>query len=298
MKTLKETALNAIQGFFMAMADSVPGVSGGTVAFILGFYSLFIGSINNLFFGTKNARIKAVKFLLKLGLGWVIGFALSTLFLTSIFESQIYAVSSVFMGFIIAAIPIIYLEEKDTYQGHLGYLVFSLIGCAVVVGITFINPTEGAGTSVAASDLSIGLAIYTFVCAMVAISAMVLPGISGSTLLLIFGLYIPIISAVKEVLTLNFEYLPILIIFAMGIVMGALLFIKLLNHCLQKFRPQTLYTIMGLMIGSLYSISQGPLSLEKPLPALSLDTFNIAFFLVGVAVIFGLQALKKVLTKD
>ena len=87
MKTLKETALNAIRGFFMAMADSVPGVSGGTVAFILGFYSLFIGSINNLFFGTKNARIKAVKFLLKLGLGWVIGFALSTLFLTSIFES-------------------------------------------------------------------------------------------------------------------------------------------------------------------------------------------------------------------
>lgn len=298
MRTLKETALNAIRGFFMAMADSVPGVSGGTVAFILGFYSLFIESINNLFFGTKNARIKAVKFLLKLGLGWVIGFALSTLFLTSIFESQIYAVSSVFLGFIIAAIPIIYLEEKDAYQGHPGYLVFSLIGCAVVVGITFLNPTEGAGTSVAASDLSIGLAIYTFVCAMVAISAMVLPGISGSTLLLIFGLYIPIISAVKEVLTLNFEYLPILVIFAAGIVVGALLFIRLLNHFLQKFRSQTLYTIMGLMIGSLYSISQGPLSLESPLPALSLDTFNIAFFLVGVAVIFGLQALKKALSKD
>ena len=298
MRTLKETALNAIRGFFMAMADSVPGVSGGTVAFILGFYSLFIGSINNLFFGTKNVRIKAVKFLLKLGLGWVIGFALSTLFLTSIFESQIYAVSSVFLGFIIAAIPIIYLEEKDAYQGHPGYLVFSLIGCAVVVGITFLNPTEGAGTSVAASDLSIGLAIYTFVCAMVAISAMVLPGISGSTLLLIFGLYIPIISAVKEVLTLNFEYLPILVIFAAGIVVGALLFIRLLNHFLQKFRSQTLYTIMGLMIGSLYSITQGPLSLESPLPALSLDTFNIAFFLVGVAVIFGLQALKKALSKD
>ena len=298
MKTLKETVLNAIRGFFMAMADSVPGVSGGTVAFILGFYSLFIGSINNLFFGAKDARIKAVKFLLKLGLGWIIGFALSTLFLTSIFENQIYIVSSVFLGFIIAAIPIIYLEEKQSYQGHLSYLVFSLIGCAVVIGITFLNPTAGAGTSVAVSDLTIGLAIYTFACAMMAISAMVLPGISGSTLLLIFGLYIPIISAVKEVLTLNFEYLPILLIFAAGIVMGALLFIKLLNHCLLKFRSQTLYTIMGLMIGSLYSITQGPLSLENPLPALSLDTFNVVFFLVGVAVIFGLQGLKKVLSKD
>ena len=79
-----------IQGFLMALADSVPGVSGGTVAFILGFYEKFIGSLNDLLATSKEKRKEAVVFLIQLGIGWVVGMILAMLFITAIFERNIY----------------------------------------------------------------------------------------------------------------------------------------------------------------------------------------------------------------
>ena len=82
-----------------------------------------------------------------------------------------------------------------------------------------------------------------FIAALIAICAMVLPGISGSTILLIFGLYVSIISAIKEVLHFNYTYLPILIVFGLGILTGILTTIKLIKKALEKYRPQTIYFI-------------------------------------------------------
>ena len=198
--------VNLIRGFFMALADSVPGVSGGTIAFILGFYDEFIGSLNTLVSkNSKEEKIQALQFLLKIGVGWAIGMITSVLFLASIFEEHIYSISSVFIGFIIFSIPLIIKAEKETIKGIL-----------VVVAITVFNPVAGGtGFEVSLSQLNIGLILYVFIAGMIAISAMVLPGISGSTLLLIFGLYTTIISSIKEVLTFNFSYLPILIVFGL-----------------------------------------------------------------------------------
>lgn len=289
--------IDAIRGFCMALADSVPGVSGGTIAFILGFYDKFINSIDNLISGSKEEKISAIKFLAKLGVGWAIGMVLAMLFLASIFESQIYAVSSVFLGFIVFAIPIIIKEEKESIKGKYKNIIFALIGIAIVVAITFLNPVSGTGTNIEVSNLSIGLCVYVFIAAMIAISAMVLPGISGSTLLLIFGLYIPIVNAIKEFLHLNFAYLPVLIIFGLGVITGALLVIKLIKMALKKFRPQTIYLIIGLMIGSLYAIVMGPTTLEIPRDPMSISTFSIIWFAIGGAIIFGLQKMKTLLDK-
>lgn len=96
-----------IRGFCMALADSVPGVSGGTIAFLLGFYDKFIDSIDDLLTGTKEERKDAFVFLIKLGIGWISGFVIAVLILTSVFESHIYYISSLFIGFIIFAIPIV-----------------------------------------------------------------------------------------------------------------------------------------------------------------------------------------------
>lgn len=290
--------IDSIRGFCMALADSVPGVSGGTVAFVLGFYDKFINSIDALISGNKEERIEALKFLFKLGIGWAIGMVLAVLFLSSAFESNIYAVSSVFLGFIIFAIPVIIKEEKNTIKGKYKYLIFTIIGIIIVSAITYFNPISGNGTNVDVNNLNFGLGIYIFVCAMIAISAMVLPGISGSTLLLIFGLYMPIINAIKEFLHLNLNYLPVLIIFGFGVITGILLIIKLIKMALEKFRPQTIYLIIGLMIGSLYAIVMGPTTLEVPKDPMSISTFSIIFFAVGGAIIYGLQKLKEVLEKQ
>ena len=284
VKGFTELIVNSVRGFCMALADSVPGVSGGTVAFLLGFYDRFIGSLDDLFHGARAARFAAVRFLLKLGAGWAIGFGLSALVLTSFFDTHIYEVSSLFMGFIVFAIPIVVREELDALRKRLPYLAFAVVGVAFVVAVTLLSPVSGEGTDVAAKSLDLGLVAYVFLAAMAAIS--------GSTLLLIFGLYVPIMGAVRATMGLDLSYLPILMVFAAGIACGMLLFVRLIRMCLERFRSQTIYAIIGMMLGSLFSITQGPLTLSEPQPAMSLDTFSIVFFLIGGAVVGGLQLLR------
>lgn len=233
-----------INGICMALADSVPGVSGGTIAFILGFYDAFIGSIHDVFFARGEERKAAIMYLLKLGVGWGIGMIAAVLVLSRAFESHIYFVSSLFLGFV---------------------------------------------TGVQLNRLSIPLAIYIFVAGMIAICAMFLPGISGSTLLLIFGLYLPVISGIREFLHLDLSHFPGLCIFGFGVITGALSVVKLIKNCLEHYRSQTMYAILGLMIGSLYAIVMGPTSLENPVEALSVSNFHIPAFLIGVGIVAGLH---------
>ena len=279
----------------MALADSVPGVSGGTVAFILGFYDEFINSISLLLKGKKEEKKKAFFFLLRIGIGWVVGMGLAAFVLTAVFEKHIYLISSLFIGFILAAIPLIVMEEKESLKGKYYNLIFTLIGIAAVVAITILN--SNFNTKEGPFTLTLGSGIYLFVCGALAVCAMVLPGISGSTLMLIFGLYTTIIGAVKAVLTLDMKALPICFIFGCGVLAGAAGIIGLLKKALSRFRSQTIYLVMGLMIGSFYAIIRGPESLDVPQPAMTFKTFSIIFFIIGVAVIAGLQLLKGVMEK-
>ena len=280
----------------MALADSIPGVSGGTIAFILGFYDEFVSSLHNLISGSKVERINALRFLSKIGIGWVTGFILSVIFITAIFEKNIYEISSLFLGFIIASIPLIIKSEKRTLSEGKN-IVFLLIGIVVVFTMTYFNPISSSGRSfsIKAENLGLIFGIYIFLSGMIAISAMVLPGISGSTILLIFGLYTPILNAIKGILKLNFEYLLGVVIFGSGILIGVLLTIRSVRYLLRKFRSQTIYCIIGLMIGSIYAVIIGPLSLEVPQSPMNLESFNIIFFVIGCILVPALEMLKVLL---
>ena len=288
---MKSLIVNVFRGFCMALADSVPGVSGGTVAFILGFYDKFINSLNDLFSNDGNKK-ESIKFLIKLGIGWIIGMALATVILSKVFESHIYVVSSLFVGFILFAIPLIIKDDMKLLKGNYKHLIFTVIGIVVVSLLTYLNQKTINSIDISVSSLNIGLCIYTFVAGMVAISAMVLPGISGSTLLLIFGLYLPIINGIKETLHLNLEFVPILFIFGLGVIAGIFLVIRLVKKALEKYRSQTIYTIIGLMIGSVYAIIMGPTSLSAPKSPLSFATFSLIAFIVGGVVVFLMEYIK------
>ncbi len=291
MKKVKDIIMNLINGLCMALADSVPGVSGGTIAFLLGFYDKFIGSLDDLFRGKIEEKKTALKFLIKIGCGWLIGFLIAATVLSSLFNEHIYTMSSLFLGFILLAIPVFIKEEKNVLKGKYKNLIFTLIGIVVVVGITILNSAGGINIDV--NSLNIGTIVYVFIAAMIAITAMILPGISGSTLLLIFGLYIPIMTKIKTLLTFDFSALPILIVFGLGIITGILVFTKLIRKCLEKHRSQTIYTVLGMMIGSMYSIVMGPTTLEVPKEAMTFSTFNIVAFIIGGVIIGGLELLKK-----
>lgn len=283
---------DGINGLFMALADSVPGVSGGTVAFVMGFYDKFIGSINDLAFGSKEKRKIAFRYLIRLGFGWLVGMISAVLILSTVFESHIYVVSSLFIGFIIGAIPLIVREEKKSIVGHYQNSLFMVLGILLVGAITYFN-NIGGSSALNLETFSIGTGLRIFVIGMIAISAMFLPGISGSTLLLVFGAYMPVILAVKEILHLNFSYVPSIAFFGCGIICGALTVVKVINFCLKRFRSQMIYGILGMMIGSLYAITMGPTTLESPKAALSTSNFNIIACIVGLACILGLQKIKE-----
>ena len=289
--------LNFIRGFCMALADSVPGVSGGTVAFILGFYDDFVNSLNNIISGDKIGRIRALKFLSKIAIGWIAGFILSVLFITSIFEKNIYEINSLFLGFIIASIPLIVKSERKTLSNNKKNIIFLIIGIIIVFSMTYFNPMTGSGNSfsVRIDNLSLPLMAYIFISGMIAISAMVLPGISGSTILLIFGLYSPILNAIKQVLRLNLDYLPAIMIFGGGVLVGVLVTVRTVRSLLRKFRAGTIYCIIGLMIGSTYAVIMGPTSLEIPKPSMDASTFSIVFFIIGCTLVPGLEKLKTIL---
>ena len=281
-----------ISGFCMALADSVPGVSGGTVAFIMGFYDRFIRSIDTLVFGQRDRKINALRYLIKLGIGWAIGMISAVLVLSALFENHIYTVSSLFIGFIAGAIPLIVKEEKDSIRQASKGMIFCLLGIVLVAGITWLNGQAGS-SAMDLSQFSIGLGIKLFLIGMIAISAMFLPGISGSTLLLIFGAYIPVITAVRGFLGMDLSYVPCLMFFGFGVLIGAVTVVKLIKICLEKYRPQTIYMILGMMLGSFYAIVMGPTTLSVQQAPLGLGNFQFIAMVVGRVLVLGMPWFKE-----
>ncbi|MEC9485360.1 MAG: DUF368 domain-containing protein [Candidatus Izemoplasma sp.] len=282
----------------MALADSIPGVSGGTIAFIMGFYDQLIQSVDDLIHGNKQERLKAIKFISKLAVGWGVGIILSVLFIASIFESHIYQISSLFLGLILAAIPLIIKQEKVVLKNNYVHVIFSLIGILVVVLISYFNPFVQSGSSVNLELTSNIQYLYILFAGMIAISAMILPGISGSTVLLILGLYQLIISSIDQFLRFNFTVLPILIFFGIGVLLGILITIRLVNYALIHYRSQTIHTIVGLMIGSLFAVVVGPMTIDPLMDPLRISNFSIIYFIFGGVLIFGLEYMRNKLEKN
>lgn len=295
MKKVKDYIINMFNGFCMALADSVPGVSGGTIAFLLGFYDKFINSLDDFFRGSLKQKKSALTFLIKLGIGWVIGFLASATVLSTLFTTKIYSMSSLFIGFIVAAIPLIIKQELDSFKGKYRNIIFAVLGALLVIGITLLN--GNTLLSVDINNPNVFTYIYVLVAASIAITAMVLPGISGSTLLLVFGLYIPIMNFIKELLKFNFSVLPILIVFGIGILLGIVFFVRLLRIGLKKYRSQICYTIIGMMVASLFSIVMGPTTLEVPKEMLTFQTFDIIFCILGIIIIVLLEFARVKLSK-
>lgn len=284
---LKEAA----NGFCMALADSVPGVSGGTVAFIMGFYDRFIGSIHDLVFGSREAKLRGLKYLVKLGVGWALGMGLAVLVLNVLFEQNIHFISSLFIGFIIGAVPVVCMDEKDSVRELKKGLPFLLIGILLVVGITVLN-TQAASTSMDLSAFTPVLGLKLFFIGMAAICAMFLPGISGSTILLIFGAYMPIMTSLKELMHFNLASLPAILVFILGILAGAASVVKLIQAGLARYRAQMIYFILGMMVASLYAIVMGPTTLTVPQTPLGPSNFSLAACLIGAGLVLGMQAVK------
>ena len=284
--------LTAIHGFCMALADSVPGVSGGTIAFILGFYDRFLNALHSLFGKDADARKSAVIYLLKLGLGWIFGMGACVLTLSRLFEAHIYFMSSLFLGLTLASFPFVLRAEKKSLRGQERYAPFALFGLLLVVLLTLLRANT-VGVAIRFAGAPVWMLGYIFLSGAVAITAMVLPGISSSTILLIAGVYLPAIQAIRAFLGFDFSVFPGLCALGLGIIAGVGLSIHAIRAALRKYRSQMVWLIPGLMAGSLYAIVMGPAGLDAPQPPVSFETFDLPGFALGVAILLGLELLRK-----
>lgn len=291
--TAARVSLDVADGFFMSLADSVPGVSGGTVAFILGFYEELLASFQGVFSKVRQERRQALLYLLRIGAGWVVGMGLCMVLLNRVFETHVYFLSSVFMGLTVASIPVVIHEESSTLKEKKGACVFILIGAVFVVGICLLRGNVALDASIDLAALTLPTAAYLIFAGAVGISAMALPGISGSSLLMILGAYLPMLEAVSGLVTLHAEYIPGLLLLVLGAAAGITLTVRIIRSCLRLHRAQTVFLIIGLLIGSLYAIAIGPTTMSPPLPAMSIKTFSVLGFLIGAALIAGLELFKR-----
>ena len=284
--------LTAFHGFCMALADSVPGVSGGTIAFILGFYDRFLDALHNVFGKDAGARKSAILYLLKLGVGWAFGMGACVLALSKLFEAHIYFMSSLFLGLTLASFPFVIRAERAALRGKERFAPFAVFGALLVALLTLVR-TNTMAVSIRFAGAPLWMLVYLFLSGAIAITAMVLPGISGSTILLIAGVYLPAIQAVKSFLGLDFSVLPGLFALGFGVLAGIGLSIHAIRAALRKYRPQMVWLILGLMAGSLYAIVMGPAGLDTPQAPVSLSNFDWLGFVLGIAVLLGLEALRK-----
>lgn len=290
---MNSLAYTLFGGFAMALADSVPGVSGGTVAFLLGFYDRFVGSLDALVHGAWDAKKRAFLYLLKLGIGWAAGMALAVTALASAFTTGIYKLSSLFLGFVIASLPLVIAEQRAVMGSLRRGAAPFVLGAALVAGLAALNLSSAANSSGA----GVGMALYVFAAGALAITAMVLPGISGSSLLMSFGLYLPVIAAIKDVLALDFHALWMLAALALGIAAGLAVFPHVLRRLMEKHAGAVTYAVLGMMVGSLYAIAVGPTTLKVPQHAMTIADFDALWFIAGAALMLALSFLKSRLAR-
>ena len=277
-----------LTGFLMAISDSMPGISGGTIAYILGQYENLINAIYNL---KDSSKIKeSLSYLIKLGSAWIIGLFVATLAISSFVDGHIYEMSSLFLGFVFISIPITLKQEKNKIQFKSSYLIYTIIAATIVIIISTLGSNNDTIINIK-SFSSLSSYLYLMLVGAIALSTMLLPGISGSTVLLIFGVYFVVIDSVHKFFTFDFSGIMVLISFAIGALIGALLFVKTIKVLFSNFHSQTIFFIQGLLLGSLYSIILSPTFLGNT--RLSLESFNLIYFLIGVLLIYGLDKIKK-----
>ncbi len=230
--------ITVLKGVVIGVANIIPGVSGGTLAVILGIYDKLIGAISHYLSDSKN-RAHNTLFLGQIGLGAVIGvllFSKLILFLLLRFHQPTFLF---FIGLILGSIPIIYRQDASLAFSFKNSLFFGL-GFLGIVSLAFL-PEQ---SHLIISQLSLGNSLFLGMAGLIAAATMVIPGVSGSAILLLIGAYTPIVTAVSE------RNLPVIGIVGVGAVIGILVVTHLIDFLLKQFHSQTMSTILGLLAGS------------------------------------------------
>lgn len=274
-----------IKGFIMGIANIIPGVSGGTLALTLGIYEGFIGAISHFFSNLK----ENIKFLLPIFIG--IGLSILTMssVITSSFENYPIPTTLFFMGLVIGGIPMLTKKVKKTKETKEGssYIILALTFTLVMI-LAFSQEIFGGTLANASFDnLSVLGYLWLSVIGIIAAATMVIPGVSGSLVLMLLGYYFPIVNVIKELAHFENVLNNIFVagFFGIGVVLGMVLVAKLIEWLLAKYEIKTYFGVIGFIIASVIAI---PVSVYHEVGNIVFTTpqvlIGILFLVVGSVV--------------
>lgn len=283
--------VDLIKGVFVGIANVIPGVSGGTMAVSFGIYDKLLESISKLLKNFKKSFLTLLPIILGMAIG-VVGF---TYVIPWLLAHYPFATSMAFTGLIMGGIPAIVRSLKDGWKNEATHtllvnIIVFLIFLAIAMSMLFLNGDDESGIALTASA---GMIIKIFFMGVIASATMVIPGVSGSLVLMILGYYFGVINAVKSFVDAlrafdihaMLNQLYILIPFAIGCVLGIFFISKLINYLLHHFATATFSAILALVASSPISI------FYKVNQEYSMKGTSIISIIVGVVLLIACVAL-------
>lgn len=253
------------KGIIVGVANVIPGVSGGTIAVVLHIFDRLIEAINHFTADIK----KHLKFLLPLLVGAGVGVLAFSVLIDYCLEHFSLPTCGFFAGLVAGSIPLIYKMAKSKQpkdKKQYGYFIYTVIAFALVIFMSTLKTGEAG--AVVVGDVSVGLMAQAFLGGAIAAAAMIVPGISGSFMLVLLGLYnvvIGYVALVKDfLLTFDMTILVSIIKFCaplgIGMIAGAIIISKLIEFLMNRYHTETYYVILGLILGSLIGIFLDPIA--------------------------------------
>lgn len=236
---------NLYRGFLIGTCDLIPGVSGGTVAVILGIYDQLLASVGNLF--SRHWR-QSVNFLLPLGIGMASALLGLSRTIAWLLEHHYVPTQFFFIGLIIGMLPTLFVQAEARHRFLPVHVIVMIVAALLVASMALLNPQANAEAITALTFKSF---VALFASGCLASMAMLLPGISGSFVLLLLGVYPTAIHALASV------NLPLIAVIGSGVGVGFIVSSKAISHLLTHFRDVTYAAIIGLIIGSLFVVYPG-----------------------------------------
>lgn len=236
------------KGLIIGCASILPGVSGGTMALSLGIYERLIKIASNIFKDFKDN----VKFLVPMFLGAGIGVILLSNIISVTLDKYEEATILLFVGLMIGGIPSLLSKVKKKTLNYKNVSI-AVISFLIVIIFVFMNDT---GNQVLFINMNVSDYLLLFLVGIIAAATLVIPGISGSLILMIMGYYRPIIDTISSLF--HFEYivdnLLILVPFGLGVIVGIIVVSKIIKYLLNKYHTQTYYSIYGIIFASIIGI--------------------------------------------
>ena len=237
-----------IKGLIVALANIIPGVSGGTLMITLGIYEEIIDIISHPFKNLKNNW----KFILFIGIGVVSGILVFSKLIKYSLEHFPLATPLFFMGLVLGGIPLLFKKGKVKDNIKVSNIIIMLLTFGIVLLFALLK----SGDNVVTITLNFKGILLLFLVGMIAASSMIIPGISGSFMLMLMGYYKPIIDTISNLTKFNnlWDNLKILIPFGVGIIVGIVLVAKLIEYLLKKYEIKTYFGVIGFVLASIIAI--------------------------------------------